>query len=704
MQILLGKDFIEAMIRLPKMVQAKVMAFLDKIEENPMSAGLHIEPVEQFRDRSLRTARVDRGYRVVLGVIGSEALCLLYVDSHEAAYRWGTNRSCVWNDYTHTVQIVNVEEVKEEVRSPQSSPEEVRVFDGVGREKLLAIGVPEELVGRVESIRGEGDLEALASVLPSDVYESIFYYMCGEPIDSIIATIAEGKAAEGEDKLRSGNNRRNFVELTDDDALRRILEQGMEEWQIFLHPSQRVLVDSDYKGTMKVSGGAGTGKTVAALHRLKRLCEEPGARVLFTTYTKALSENLGEMIAKLEVPKQRYVLDNIDGLLGKMAKEYKLLGMADDETAIFDYYGGRECAVDLWKELLSKEDTAFTPEFLDDEYVSVILYFDNRSQGDYLSQQRIGREKSLSRKQRIEVWGLVEKYVALKRERKQVDRTELFNCVTKYLYDNGIHPFTNVIADEFQDFSNPELRFIRALVAKGRNDIFLTGDPLQRIYSGRRINFSAAGINVYGVRSRRLKVNYRTTEPIRRMAVSVVKGVEFDDMEGGKETLEGYVSLIHDGVAPQYRMVGSDKEEAEQVVAWLKECEESGIKLSEICIAASANSGLKTMETRLHSDGVAYRTIKGAKRDGDPEGVNLCTMHSLKGLEFRVVILIGVNEKSMPSKLTRGYPFFTMSEQQQQEYLVSRRTLLYMAMTRARQLVYIVGYGVPSGLLKETKE
>ncbi len=703
MQILIGRDFLEAMYRLPKVVQTKVMSFLDKIEENPTSSSLHIEQVDQFRDRTLRTARVDLNYRMVLGVIGSEALCLLYVDSHEAAYRWGTNRSCVWNDYTHTVQIVNVEEVVEEVRRPQSLAEEVSVFDGVEREKLLAIGVPEGLIGRVRGIRSEGDLEKLASVLPSEVYESIFYYMCGEPIDSIIATIAEGKAAEGEDKLRSGNNRRNFVELTDDDALRRILELGMEEWQIFLHPSQRMLVDSDYKGTMKVSGGAGTGKTVAALHRLKRLCEEPGARVLFT-YTKALSENLAEMIDKLEVPKHRYELENIDGLLGKMAKEYKLLGMEDEATMVLDYYGGRECAVDLWKELLSGEDTVFTPEFLDDEYVSVILYFDNRSREDYLSQQRIGREKSLSRRQRIEVWGLVEKYVALKRERRRVDRMELFNCVTKYLYDNGIHPFTNVIADEFQDFSNPELRFIRALVAKGRNDIFLTGDPLQRIYSGRRINFSAAGINVYGVRSRRLKVNYRTTEPIRRMAVSVVKGVEFDDMESGRETLEGYVSLIHDGVVPQYRMVGDDKEEACRVVEWLKECVESGIKLSEICIAASANSGLKSMETRLHGDGVAYRTIRGAKRDGDPEGVNLCTMHSLKGLEFRVVILIGVNEKNMPSKLSRGYPFFTMSEQQQEEYLVSRRTLLYMAMTRARQLVYIIGYGVPSGLLKETKE
>ena len=80
------------------------------------------------------------------------------------------------------------------------------------------------------------------------------------------------------------------------------------------------------------------------------------------------------------------------------------------------------------------------------------------------------------------------------------------------------------------------------LVQEGRNDLFLTGDPIQRIYSGRKINFGAAGINVRGVRSRRLKINYRTTEPIKRVAVSVVKGQTFDDMDGGTESIKGYVN------------------------------------------------------------------------------------------------------------------------------------------------------------------
>ena len=318
-------------------------------------------------------------------------------------------------------------------------------------------------------------------------------------------------------------------------------------------------------------------------------------------------------------------------------------------------------------------------------------------------QPRVGRTKALSRKQRIGIWKLVEKYNALKQERRVVDRLELFNETTNYLNENNIHPYTNVIADEFQDFSNPELKFLRALVAEGKNDLFLTGDPIQRIYNGRKINFGAAGINVRGVRSRKLKINYRTTEPIKRVAVSVVKGVDYDDMDGGKESTNGYVSLIHEGVAPQYKIVDDANSEVQQVVEWMKECLDSNIKLSEICIAAPSMNLLKEMQSRLHHDGTDYRVLKGTQKQGCSNGVDLCTFHSLKGLEYRVVILMGVNERNLPSKATEGYPFSGMDKVAQKEYLSSKRSLLYVAITRARQLVYMVGFGEPSGLLDVVK-
>ena len=699
MRLFLSETFFDAVFKLPKKIQDKVVSFQRKFRENHTSAGIHLEPITQFKNSTLRTARIDDNYRVIVGVLDGENYSLLYVGDHEDAYRWGINKRFVWNEHTQACQLITIEEKQEEIAVPKvQTDNETTIFEGITEEKLLKIGVPEEVIARVLKIKSLDDLDLLEPILPVDAYENIFNIMDGENIDSIIATIEEGQVKENEDKLLSDNNKRRFVEITDDDALQRIIEQGMDKWQIFLHPSQRKLVNAEYKGTMKVSGGAGTGKTIAALHRLKYLCENPNANVLFTTYTKTLSINIADSIEKLGVPKNKFTLNNIDRVLLDTAEKYKV----KEGYKVLDYSGDEE-SLKLWREVLETEVTEFDEQFLYDEYIDVIVYFGNKDAKQYMMQPRVGRTKALSRKQRIGIWKLVEKYNALKQERRVVDRLELFNETTNYLNENNIHPYTNVIADEFQDFSNPELKFLRALVAEGKNDLFLTGDPIQRIYNGRKINFGAAGINVRGVRSRKLKINYRTTEPIKRVAVSVVKGVDYDDMDGGKESTNGYVSLIHEGVAPQYKIVDDANSEVQQVVEWMKECLDSNIKLSEICIAAPSMNLLKEMQSRLHHDGTDYRVLKGTQKQGCSNGVDLCTFHSLKGLEYRVVILMGVNVRNLPSKATEGYPFSGMDKVAQKEYLSSKRSLLYVAITRARQLVYMVGFGEPSGLLDVVK-
>lgn len=696
MRLFFSDTFFDAVFKLPKKIQDKVISFQRKFREDHTTSGIHLEPIAQFKNSALRTARVDDNYRVIVGVLDGENYSLLYVADHEEAYRWGMNKRFVWNEHTQACQLITVEEKEEQVYVQTTQPtQEPTFFEGVPEDKLLKIGVPQEIISKVLNIKTLDDLDLLESILPVDAYENIFNIMDGENIDAIIATIEEGQAKENEDKLLSDNNKRRFVEITDDDALQHIIEQGMDKWQIFLHPSQRKLVDAEYKGTMKVSGGAGTGKTIAALHRLKYLCENPGANVLFTTYTKTLSINLADSIEKLDVPKNKYTLNNIDKVLLDIAEKYKV----KQDYKILDYSGDEE-SLKLWREVLETEVTEFDEQFLYDEYIDVIVYFGNKDVKQYMMQPRVGRTKALSRKQRIEIWRLVEKYIALKQERKVVDRLELFNETTNYLNENNIHPYTNVIADEFQDFSNPELKFLRALVAEGRNDLFLTGDPIQRIYTGRKINFGAAGINVRGVRSRKLKINYRTTEPIKRVATGVVKGVDFDDMDGGKESTNGYVSLIHNGEAPKYKMVDDANAEVQQAIDWIKECTDSNIKLSEICIAAPSMNLLKDMQSRLHRDGTDYRVIKGSQKQGNSNGVDLCTFHSLKGLEYRVIILMGVNERNIPSIATEGYPFSGMDKVAQKEYLSSKQSLLYVAITRARQLVYMVGYGQPCKLLK----
>lgn len=699
MRLFLSDTFYEAVLSLPKKIQSKVIAFQKKFRENNAANGIHLEPIAQFKDNALRSARVDDNYRAIIGVLGNDTYHLLYVGTHEDAYNWGMRKRFAWNEHTQSCQLITVTESEEVVSKTAPNKAENAFFKDVTDDKLLAIGVPQELLSKVRAIQTLDDLDPLDDMLPNDAYENIFNLMDGENIDDIIADIESGRAKANEDELLSDNNKRRFVELTDDDELQRIIDKDMDVWQLFLHPSQRKLVSADYKGTMKVSGGAGTGKTVAALHRMKYLTSNPDANVLFTTYTRTLKENLEGLVQKMEINRGRYVLNNIDQVLIECARQYHI----KDGFKILDYSGDEE-SLKLWREVLETEVTEFDEHFLYDEYIDVIVYFGNADARSYMMQQRVGRNKALSRKQRIEVWKLVEKYVALKQERKYVDRLELFNETTNYLNEHNVRPFTNVIADEFQDFSNPELKFLRALVAEGGNDLFLTGDPMQRIYSGRKINFSAAGINVRGVRSRRLKINYRTTEPIKRVAVSIIKGQTYDDMDGGTESTKGYVSLIHGGEKPQYVMVSNATEEVTQVSEWIEACKNAGISLKDICIATPSMGLMKELQTRLHTDGTAYKVLKGTSKQGASDGVSLCTFHSLKGLEFKAVILMGVNERNVPSKATEAYPFNGMDALEKKEYLSSKRSLLYVAITRARGLAYMVGYGEPCGLVSNLIE
>ena len=698
MRLFLSETCFEPLFALPKKIQTKVVNFQKKFRECTTANGMHLEPIAQFNDDSMRTARIDDNYRAVIGIIDNNAY-LLFVGTHEAAYNWGIRKKLVWNNHTQACQIVTMQQTTETIVNTSSyEPQESFPFTNIPEEKMLKIGVPQELIAQVMQIKSLDDLDPLEEFLPSDAYENIFNLLDGEDIDNIIAEIVEGQAKADEDQLLSNNNKRRFVELTDDEDLQRILDNDMDKWQLFLHPSQQKLVDADYKGTMKVSGGAGTGKTVAALHRLKHLCENPDAKVLFTTYTRTLKENLDELIKKMDICRSRCTLNNIDQVLIETARQYKV----KEGYKVLDYSGDEE-SLKLWREVLETEVTEFDEKFLYDEYIDVIVYFGNTDAKSYMMQQRVGRTKALSRKQRLEIWKLVEKYVALKQERKVVDRLELFNETTRYLNDNNVRPYTNVIADEFQDFSNPELKFLRALVAEGCNDLFLTGDPMQRIYSGRKINFGAAGINVRGVRSKRLKINYRTTEPIKKVAVGVIKGQAYDDMDGGTESIKGYVSLIHDGEKPEYRIVGNASEEVCQIVEWLEECKQNNIALKDICVAAPSMGLMKEFQTRLHTDGIPYKVLKGTTRQGSQDGLSLCTLHSLKGLEFKVVILMDINERNMPSKETDAYPFTGMDALDKKEYLSAKRSLLYVAITRARQLVFIVGFGEATGLLNMTK-
>ena len=695
MRLFLGDTCWEKLFLLPKKVQKKVVEFQDKFKKNPHGHAINLEPIAGFKDGNMRTARIGDDYRAIIGLLPNDDYCLLYVDHHDEAMQWARNKRFERNKMTGTIQVVPILTAAEPAcADTPAESSQILPFAAYSDEQLLKIGVPENLLALVRGIRDLENLDKNEDNLPADVFEHLFDLLDEKNIDQIIAEIEEGRNAS--DDAQNANNKSHFIEITGENELEKYLDGDFEKWQIFLHPTQRVLVESDYKGSVKVTGGGGTGKTVAALHRLKRLSEgAPRKSVLYTTYTKALIRNVRQKIRNLHVNEDACVIDNIDGLLSEVASKY---GIKPKGWNVLDYIKvdyGKTKNQEIWEDIVDNNLTAFDADFLYQEYLDVIAYNNITDLKAYLRQPRRGRSKALSVKQRMEIWKLVEMYVAEKKEQHYFDRSELFNITANYLNDNGIHPFAHIIADEIQDFSNPELRFLRALTPEGPNDLFMVGDPYQRIYNNRQINFSSVGINVRGKRSRRLKVNYRTTEEIKRQAVSVVKGCAYDNFDGEAEKLDGYVSLMH-GPQPEYYVYPSPQEEQNAVLKFIKECHEGGISYKDIAIANPRRDGLRDFQSSLHISGMPYKNLENSD-GGDIDGIVLSTMHNMKGLEFKVVIITGINHNSFPSK---PYNWNGMDKREQTNHMMNQRSLMYVAITRAMQKVLITGVGEKSELLK----
>jgi mRNA-degrading endonuclease RelE of RelBE toxin-antitoxin system len=696
MKLLFYDKFFDSLINLPKGIQKKVIEFQKKFREDSKSSGIHLEPISSFKDQSLRSARVDKTYRAIIKVPSSgEIFYLLWVDHHDKAYNWAENKVFQWNEQTQSMQMfVAPEVVQENAAQTTEETKNSTFFSRFSVDKLLQIGVPEILLPSVKGIDNLEDLEELESYIPDEVFENLFYLLDGANIDQLIYDIIEGKS-EGssiEDQVSSINNQRSFIELTDDEVFNEILNSGLNRWKYYLHPSQRKLVKGEFKGSVKVSGGAGTGKTVAALHRLKFLCEKTSAKskVLFTTFTNALAANLNDLINGLDIDRTKVEIRTIDSVVSNLITRYNLL---PEEHLVFEWSSVKS-SVDFWEELLSGELTSFSPEFLDQEYCDVILYNNVKDLNSYLRTSRIGRGKPISRRQRAEIWQLFERFNNARQKKRIYYRDELFNILTDYLLKNDLKVYEYCIVDELQDFSNIELRLVRCLVEEKANDLFMVGDPMQGIYS-RKLNFSKVGISIRGKRSRRLRINYRTTEEIKKLALSVIQDCHYDNFDGEEEERSGYISLFH-GQKPTYEVFKTKDEELDFVAGSVLELIESGYKPQEIAICSRTKNGIKDFRNKLHTLEIPY-VDRSKIKVGSTDSIQLLTLHKIKGLEFKHVFLVDVNNRTIPKI---PYDFNQYSKTEQEEYLKREKSLVYVALSRAIENVKISGTGSASELIR----
>lgn len=693
MKLFIYEKFWDSLFKLNKTTQLKVTDFMSRFRENSKSAAIHLESINTFKDPSLRTARIDQKYRAVLKEVEAGNIYLLVcVDNHDEAMDWAKNKIIDWNAHTQSFQLYSIDDAIVAPEAVNTAKEEALFNNRYGEKELLKIGVPQILIPSVLSIRDMNQLEAIEQFLPVDVFEHLFYLIDGANIEAIITEINEGTitSASREEQLRSRNNTRSFIELTNDELFNEALQGTLKKWKYYLHPSQSEYVNNDFKGSIKISGGAGTGKTVVALHRLRYLSQNRRSEkpILFTTFTKELTENLKALATELGVSNTAYIIENIDALAFRLAKEKHLI---KPTNKVFGLSSIKE-PKNIWEQVLEEHLSSFDEEFLQEEYERVILEQGIQDKASYLRASRAGRGKPISRKERILIWELIEQFNQRKQDAAIFYKEEVYNLIATHLAERGETVFSHIIVDELQDFSNVELRFLRSLTPEGENDLFLVGDPLQNIYN-KKVNFTKAGIHIRGKRSKRLRINYRTTEEIRNLAMKVITGEEFDDFDGDIEEKSGYLSLFH-GIAPEYTTYATKNEELAAVVAEINKLIEAGYQYSDIAIAARVKSAVDDFRNYLHRENIPY--VNKNLLNTHNEGIRLTTFHGMKGLEFKHVFLVDVNDRTFPKM---PYDFHTLNEDEQAVIIKTEKSLFYVACSRAVERVMITGVGERSKIL-----
>jgi hypothetical protein len=680
-------SFLEALTKLPDPIQKKAREMITKFLHDPTSPGLNYEKIQAVKDQKLHSIRVDQSYRsIVLRSKSEDAYILLWVDKHDDAYAWARKHNSSVHPQSGAIQIVEVAEAAPPVEDvpPQAltttADEVPDIFAAFSDADLRQLGATDETLSLIRSIKDEPALIRYERRFTLQVFDALFRLACGEGYDEVLEElgIETGKEYAPDDfkaALELDANKQSFAVITDDAELEKILNEPLAFWRVFLHPSQRKLVQVNFNGPARVLGGAGTGKTVVAIHRAKFLASQcaENERILFTTFTKSLIQDIKKNLQKI------CTYDEIKKIevqhLDKWADNFLRSKNFKHQIAYDERNSQRK---KLWEQALAAADTGdHSAEFLKDEWDKVIQYHDVTDFAQYASLPRPGRHGRLSRLQRKAIWPVFQEYRTLLEENQLWEPADMFRTARTLLTGNSLNAgFKHIIVDEIQDFHPQAFRLLRAMIPADqfpKNDLFLVGDGHQNIY-GHHIVLGQLGIDIRG-RGRRLKLNYRTPEETRRWAVSILQNQDINDLDGGKDSNQGYHSSMS-GPEPTFVKCDSFDDEVKRIAAWygkIKDANNGHIA----CVAVRTNDQRDQYAKALVQQNCKVHEITGDSADiDDPTPLRLSTMHRIKGLEFDHVCLADCDPESLSSLPTARQS--------------TERCLLHVAATRTKNSLVVM--------------
>ncbi len=693
MDFRIADTFTDSLARLTGDEQKAVKTTAFDLQMNLASPGMSFHKLDKAKDKNFWSVRVNADIRMIVHkTAGSLLLC--YVNHHDKAYDWAERRKLETHPKTGAAQLVEIRETVQEIYLPLYVQEErgetkaahakKPLFAGLREDDLLGFGVPPEWLRDVKEATEDSYL-LLADHLPAEAAEALLEIATGGTPKASRAIPAEVKA----DPFQHPDAQRRFRVMTNVEELERALESPWDKWTVFLHPEQRQWVERSYSGPARVSGSAGTGKTIVALHRAVHLARtNPQSRVLLTTFSTTLANALRTRLRRL-ISNEPRLAERVDvHALDDLAVRLYRAHFGDPKLATMEMV--REILKEA-AQLVSGHK--FSISFLMAEWSQVVDAWQLRSWEAYRDITRLGRKTRLPEEQRRVLWIIYEKAQTALTETGCVTTTEIFTRLAESIREGKRAPYDFAVVDEAQDIQVSQLRFFAALGGSRPDALFFAGDQGQRIFQ-QAFSWLALGVDIRG-RSRTLRVNYRTSHQIRSQADRLL-GPEVSDADGNTEERKGTVSVFN-GPTPKVSVLGNVEEESQQVADWLKARSAEGLAPHEMAVFVRSEAQLDRAVAAVQKAGLPFRVLSQSIEPASGS-VSVCTMHLAKGLEFRAVAVMACDDEVVPLQVrVEGVG----EDSDLKEVYDTERHLLYVACTRARDHLLVTGVEPASEFLDD---
>jgi superfamily I DNA/RNA helicase/mRNA-degrading endonuclease RelE of RelBE toxin-antitoxin system len=704
-QIAVAREFFQQLHNLDRSIFLKWQRIGRMIYKDPFDDSLDTHPVKHAED-GVFAARLDDNYRIIFRHIKPDIVLLFWVDKHDPAYGKAERTSITLEDG----KIKILESIEEKTYSSTQQPlyhsQPVGLlFARWNDEKLMELGLSADWLPAFRQMNKIADFDNAIEQIPEKTFNAL-YDLLIESTDiqgnTVVISDTQLKSA-----ISQPETREDIYVFETGDEFEKALSGTLVEWMLFLHPSQKQLAEANFNGAARIKGGAGTGKTVVALHRTRYLAQTLATnslnKVLILSFNSRLSVVISELLRRLCNDDE---FNHVEvKTLHQWCAWYLKYACHDKPNKAEDSQinASLDNAIrQTQQDFPNSKVFTLSRDFIEDEIRYVIKGRAVSTLDDYLQLKRTGRGTPL---------GIDERQVIFKIYSRYQQGLGYFCDWDDFILKSLRHAkqgiptgsYVAVIVDEVQDFTEASMSLINHIGGDKPNSLLLIGDGQQKIYKG-GFSLKNVGISIVG-RSRILRYNYRNTKQILEAAYSMVKGVSFDDLEDDEDVITASPEFPkRSGIKPILKQSFTTQQDE---LKWVAEQIRDRVFTRQVNkpgdIGVLYMSGKKygsPIDRTLSSYGIQITELRrdNASAFFDEGTVKRCTFYSAKGMEFKVIFLVGVTDGTIPSDSA-------LPEEAQEDTERRERRLLFVAMTRARDVLYMsCSEGQPSRFLKDIEQ